>query len=177
MFKECGQFQMKPGENSPPTGDFMLPLGVPPCDGGRVIGDGLGGAFLASTRIGLCCPSPVRTPNSLSTGEIRGLPLLGSGDGAVSKVFRIFSLRDSSRELNVGLGKRGGARDGAPLLFFTAQGWRSSSLKEVFIDGVRGAGIADRCFSARSAQLGVAVTPSFSRGGRGGGASPYSDTG
>lgn len=83
----------------------------------------------------------------------------------------MFSLRDSSRELKVGLGKRGGARDGGPL-FLTAQGWMSSSWKEVCIEGVRGAGMADMCFSARSAQLGLAVTPSLSRGGRGGGASP-----
>lgn len=85
----------------------------------------------------------------------------------------MFSLRDSSSELNVGLGKRGAPRDGAPeALVFAAQGWRSSSWKEVCIDGVRGAGMADMCFSARSAQLGLAVRPSFSRGGRGGGASP-----
>ena len=112
---------MKPGENSPVAGDFILPLGVPPCEGGRVIGDGLGGAFVASKRMGLWCPSPMRTPNSLRTGEIRALPWLGSGEGAVSKVLRMFSLKDSSRELKVGLGKRGGARDGVPL-FFTAQG-------------------------------------------------------
>lgn len=168
---------MKPGENSPVVGDFMLPLGVPPWDGGRVMGDGRGGAFLASTRLGLCWPSPRRTPNSLRTGEMRGLPCVGSGEGAESKVFRMLSASDSSRELKVGLGRRGGARDGAPLLFFAAQGWRSASLKDVCIEGVRGAGIADMCFSARSAHSGLAVTPSFSRGGRGGGVFPYSDAG
>lgn len=69
-FEEKEGYQIKPGENWPVAGDFMLPLGVPPWEGGSVMGDGLGGAFVASTRIGLS----VRTPNSLRTGEISGFP-------------------------------------------------------------------------------------------------------
>lgn len=103
---------MNPGEDSP-TGDFMLPLGVGPFEC-KV--RGLGGAFLASTRIGLSLPSR-RTPNSLKTGEIMGreFPSSAAGDEVRSNVLDRFSVNDSSNEEKVGLGSRGGARVGAPV--------------------------------------------------------------
>ena len=166
---------MNAGGNSLAVGEFVVLLRTSPLEFVRGIGDDRGGAFLASTRMGLFSPSPGRTPNSLRTGEMRGL-LVDSETISLIALVKL-SVMDSSSDGNVGLGSRGGPSMGV-VGDLAARVLTSSSFRVILAgSGDRGAGRADRCFSVRSAHPDIVVMPSLSLGGRGGGAPGPGDAG